>query len=400
MTTGIMTRGAASRRAPGLHFVELRPAPVAPERPVHGKPVFVGFGARSSRVPTASRQVLELTSWEHFCAWVDVPSGGYLDDAVRGFFANGGTGCAVLPVEAGADRLKQPFDDDGVLEDLDDVDLVCVPDAVSAGSDPAVLKGIQSAVLRHCEAMGDRFAILDAAPVARSASGGDGDRIEQLIGQSHWHKTRFGALYFPWLRTGAGGQGLVPPCGHVAGQYARADRRAGVHKAPANEVVEGVVALECALNAAQHGRLNDAGVNCIRSTAGTGIRVYGARTLSGQPDWLYVPVVRLFLALTAWLKYRMDQFVFESHTPELWQAVERAIAAYCRDLMDSGALAGRDAESAYFVKCDAELNPSQARDTGRLVAVVGLAPALPAEFVVVRITHDADGIQVTGVDRS
>ena len=52
-----------------------------------------------------------------------------------------------------------------------------------------------------------------------------------------------GALYYPWLLTSSG-PGSVPPCGHVAGIYARSDAKVGVFKAPANEEVLGVLDLE------------------------------------------------------------------------------------------------------------------------------------------------------------
>ena len=398
-------QGANALRAPGLRFAGAQTQRPAASRPAHGVPLFVGFGKRLPAVPLSAPPVLELSGWEHFRSWVDPLESGFLSSAVKGFFANGGKFCAVLPVlSAGpkpeAQDLMRPFAGGGILEDVGDIDLVCVPDAVArfinAGS---ALQDIQATVLEHCQTMGDRFAILDAGRF-------DGDCLAQVTDQSHWNKTHFGALYFPWLRLDSTKRGEaanrivvppVPPCGHVAGLYARTDARTGVHKAPANEIVEGAVAVDWNLDDEQHGQLNDAGVNCIRSSPGRGIRVWGARTLSGQSGWLYVPVTRLFLALTAWLKNHMDDIVFESHTPELRRRVQRRLAAYCLELMDSGALAGMDPASAFFVKCDAENNPPASRDAGQLVAEVGLAPAIPAEFVVVRITQDANGIAVTGL---
>jgi phage tail sheath protein FI len=320
---------------------------------------------------------------------------------VEGFFANGGQQCAVLPLdeEPGVAAMMRPFAVGGVLDNIADIDVLCVPDAVNAArGSAAALRDIQRAVLQHCEAMGDRFAILDSMPRQQGS-----DPVADAAAQSRWAKSRFGALYFPWLQVDAAphglatAHGLVPPCGHVAGLYARIDARSGAHRAPANEVLADAIALDAVIGDEQHGRLNDLGVNCIRSLPGRGIRVWGARTLSGHSQWRHVPVARLFIGLARWLKSHMDDVVFEAHTPELWQRVQRRLTVRCLELLRSGALAGTDPASAFFVKCDAENNPPDGRDTGRLVADIGLAASTPAEFIVVRITQDADRIAVTGL---
>ena len=415
---------ADAPRWPGLRFEVVQATRPTVERPAHGVPLFVGFGVPKRVFARRAPAALEVSSWEHFEACVGVTEGSFLGAAVKGFFANGGTLCAILPVVAGerggAAALEAAFARDGAAEDVTGIDLVCVPDAVSSLAGPAsALAGVQAAVLAHCEHMGERFALLDVRP---SPGGPDVDGLRAQANrlrtgdvaprhvepdednQDHAHTSLYGALYGPWLHVdvesaaGLRARALasaVPPCGHVAGVYARTDARAGVVKAPANEVLEGAFATEWELSDAEHGALNDAGVNCIRSAQGRGMRVWGARTLSGRSDWLYVPVVRVFLALTRWLEQGLDDIVFESNTPELWQRVERRIGAYCMDLFSAGSLAGSDTSRAFFVKCDAELNPPDHRDAGRLVAAVGLALAVPAEFVVVRIVHDASGIVLT-----
>src|SRR5207302_6934341 len=112
-----------------------------------------------------------------------------------------------------------------------------------------------------------------------------------------------GALYHPWLRTVGGRDAhalswksaFVPPCGHVAGIFARSDTRVGVFKAPANEEIFGVLDLATVIDNSVQDQLNPAGINCLRAFPGRGIRVWGARTISGDPNWRYVNVRRLFL---------------------------------------------------------------------------------------------------------
>ena len=48
---------------------------------------------------------------------------------------------------------------------------------------------------------------------------------------------------------------------------------------------------------------------------------------------------------------------------------------------------GRRADQAFYVKCDAETNPPESIDEGKLVVEVGLAPVKPAEFVIFRISQ-------------
>jgi hypothetical protein len=381
-----------SRYAPGLHFEVAQRGRPGVERPLHGVPLFVGYGSTRSAASRRLPPALDVSSREHLRACFDVPDRGYLSRAIQGFFDNGGSLCAVHVVapDEGPAGLARAFEPRGPLEQVAGIDLVCVPDTFMEPDDGAATANrVQAKLLEHCELMGDRFALLDAVPMKSRAG------LDPLEAQAGDLRSPFGALYFPWLQvepaTASRPALCVPPCGHIAGVYARTDARIGVHKAPANEAVDGVLATQWTLDDAEHRALNDAGVNCIRNLGGRGIRIWGARTLSGHSKWRYVPSARVYLALSRWLQQNLIDVAFESHTPELWRRVEQRIGAYCRNLFDFGALAGRDPASSYYVKCDAELNPPDSRDAGRLIAEVGLAISVPAEFVVVRIVHDASG---------
>jgi hypothetical protein len=305
-------------------------------------------------------------------------SDSYLADAVRGFFENGGRSCYVLRLDPKLqpdEALRRALQ---ALEHLDDVDLVCAPD-VSRALEPVLL---QQAVLEHCDRSGTRFALLD------SLSGGDPlVQRDGLVGTN-------GALYYPWLRTAAGR--LVPPCGHVAGVVARSDARVGVHKAPANEPVAGVLDLEVAVAASTQAALNENGVNALRAFPGRGIRVWGARTLSSDLAWRYVSVRRIFLTAARWIDATMAETLFEPSTEALWARVRLRLTQYFTEQFRRGALVGASPADAFYVRCDDETNPPEVRDRGGVVAEIGLAPALPHEFVVVHIVRDAGGVAVTG----
>jgi hypothetical protein len=285
----------------------------------------------------------------------------------------------------------------GVLDDIDDTDLVCVPDIMMEdirASEETVFD-LQQQVLEYCKDMGERFAILDVLP-------GDLADIEKTMEKSvrHWRELMppEGALYFPWVQVRSlehPGKEWVPPCGHVAGIYARTDARAGFHKAPANEVVEGVLDLQSHISQELHGQLNDIGVNCLRSFARRGIRVWGARTLSGHRQWRYVNVRRIFLSLVRWIEHNMNDLVFEPNNPLLWDRARDRLVGYCSELFRRGALKGRDPAEAFIVKCDGEINPLEVREAGQLICEVGLAPLSPAEFILIRITQTAAGAMLT-----
>ena len=148
-----------------------------------------------------------------------------------------------------------------------------------------------------------------------------------------------------------------PPCGHVAGIYARTDKHTGVFKAPANEVLQGVVDTELRITNQEQDQLNPKGINCIRSFKGRGIRVWGARTLAGEDEqeWLYINVRRLFLTIGRWIDRNMQDILFEPNDFRLRTRISRELTAYCNGLFKQGALKGATASEAFYVKCDIPL---------------------------------------------
>lgn len=383
------------QRAPGVYRREQFGSPRRRDFQT-GVPAFLG------RVKSAAPGVIghpqRLTLWSQYTDHVGTADQEcLLAYAVRGFFQNGGTRCyaVVLKDETEAslrDGLK-------TIEGLD-IDLVCVPDLgaleTKAGEQVQETARLQQIVVEHCERLGDRFAILDSHK---------GDDTESVWTQWAEIDGKNGALYYPWLivagfeQEGKQAGVKVPPCGHVAGVYARTDNARGVHKAPANEVVEGVIDLERHITSLTQNELNPHRVNCIRSFPGRGVRVWGARTLSGHDEWTYVNVRRVFLTAVRWINWNMTDVAFEPHTPKLWARVERELDDYFLDLHRQGALKGRTPDEAYFVKCDAETNPREIIDSGQVVAEIGLAPALPYEFVMVRLIYGASGVSISGPNR-
>jgi phage tail sheath protein FI len=377
-------------QTPGVYREDVFPEP--PPELRTGVPAFLGLASKGKM-----NDPVRLVLWPQFEEQFGLPDkGGFLADAVRGFFENGGRLCYVIRLD------DQPSFEDAlaaglqVLESLDTIDLICVPDLATLTESDTIYR-LQRQVLAHCHKLGDRFAILD------SRRGDDLEKIKKRpdeLRQGGVSGTN-GALYFPWIglgaleKTGRTTVRYVPPCGHVAGVYAACDERVGVHKAPANEELAGVLDLQFNLTEAQQADLNPVGVNCLRAFPGRGIRVWGARTLAEKNSaWTYVNVRRLFLTAGRWIERAVAGVVFEPNDLRLWLRLERELRAYFSDLFQRGALKGGTEEEAFYVKCDAETNPPEVREAGLVVTEIGLAPASPNEFVVVRLIHGASGVTI------
>jgi phage tail sheath protein FI len=374
-------------QTPGIYRQDIFERPLAVLQT--GVPVFLGVAARPSE-----SQIQRLMHWQQFVDQFGAPlADSYLGPAVRGFFANDGQLCYVLGL--GGSTPADLIAGLAQIAAADMIDLVCAPDIMrpaqpGADLDPRAVRAMQKALLDHCAQQGNRFAILDALP------GGD---PRGVLAQRTALSGSDGGLYYPWVGIAEGvGQTprFVPPCGHVAGVFSRSDRATGVHKAPANELLAEVIDLERDLTNADQAGLNHAGVNCIRSFPGRGIRVWGARTLSGESAWTYINVRRLFLTAGRWIERNLIGMSFEPNSPRLWARIERELKGYFQQLYERGALHGASPEEAFYVKCDGETNPLEVRDQGVVATEIGLAPGLPAEFVVVRIIHGASGAMIIG----
>jgi hypothetical protein len=252
-------------------------------------------------------------------------------------------------------------------------------------------------MLSHCQKMGERFAILDSPRGAETGKGAN--RIEEWPDNFRLAPySKYGALYYPWLREKAadfsGRDLFVPPSGHVAGVYARVENREGVGRAPANEPLDGVVEFEFCLTDAAQSILNPKGVNCLRSFPGRGLLVWGARTLSPDPLWRYVSVRRLALSIIKQILVNLRWTVFEPNDAALWRKIVATLTTYMRDLFRRGALAGAKPEEAFFVKCDAETNTPDIVAAGQAVTQIGFAPARPAEFIYVTIKRTTESVSV------
>ena len=263
------------------------------------------------------------------------------------------------------------------FEDIEDISIVAAPGL--AGLDSTGAKAGILHLQSHVERMRYRVAIIDS-------------RKAQSIGEVRQFRAGFDskhmAFYYPWIKILdpiTRKEIVLPPSGFVAGIYARNDIERAVWKAPANEVVNGAIGFELMLNKAQQEVLNPEGINCFRYFEGRGMRLWGARTMSSDPEWKYVNVRRYFAYLERSIDKGTQWAVFEPNGERLWANVRRTIEDFLLNEWQMGALLGDKPEKAYFVRCDRSTMTQNDLDNGRLVCQIGVAPLKPAEFVIFRI---------------
>ncbi len=253
--------------------------------------------------------------------------------------------------------------------------------AIPGITDPEVIVSLTA----HCENLKSRVAVFDMPK--------DMYKTKDLIEYRGIIDSSYAAMYHPWIQVfdrSSNKSDFVPPSGAVMGIYSRTDINRGVHKAPANEIVF-CTGLKVNYTKAEQDILNPEGINLIRAIPGQGIRVWGARTASGNTAFKYVNVRRLFIYVEESIKANTNWVVFEPNDATLWQRVSLTISSFLDSMWRTGMLAGASPSEGYFV----EIGPStMSRDdimNGRLICNIGIAPSRPAEFVIFRVTqHTAE----------
>ncbi|HEX8980073.1 MAG TPA: phage tail sheath subtilisin-like domain-containing protein [Parasulfuritortus sp.] len=288
-------------------------------------------------------------------------------------------------MEADADDVSIKATGLEALGEIDDIAIVALPDAGTLDGDDAIVDAT-GRLIAHAEKYRYRIAVVD---------GKENSSISEIRDYRGKFDSKYAALYHPWIEIldplvpavpGVPPQKLtLPPSGFVCGIYARSDIERGVHKAPANEIVRGLTRFEININKARQDVLNPEGVNCLRFFEGRGNRVWGARTMSSDPEWKYVNVRRLFIYVEHSIDKATQWAVFEPNNERLWANIRSMVEDFLYVLWRDGALIGAKPEEAYFVRCDRTTMTQNDLDNGRMICLVGIAPSRPAEYVIFRI---------------
>lgn len=245
-------------------------------------------------------------------------------------------------------------------------------------------------LVAHCENQQNRFAVLDVPQ--------DKVKVADILEYREIVDSTYAAMYHPWVQVFdpiTKKPCFVPPSGSVAGVYSRTDVTRGVHKAPANEIVQ-CTGLSVGYNSGEQDILNPAGVNLLRALPGQGIRVWGARTASSNASFKYVNVRRLFIYVEQSIKAATNWVVFEPNNSSLWARVQMTVSSFLENMFRAGMLAGETPAEAFFV----DIGPNtMSRDdimNGRLICEIGIAPSRPAEFVIFRVTQFTSDAEAGG----
>lgn len=358
------------------------PAPRSPIEPVPTDvAAFVGTAARG-----LLDEPVEVGSWREFSALFGGAAPGCgLPYAVSDFLANGGRRAVVLRVPgtgaATAEALVgRPEEGLHALERALPFSLLALPPA-DGDVDPAAA----AAAYEWCVAQ--RVMLLLDGPTAWTSAEDVPARPGTAVGASGPDV----AVYWPRLRQSdplnPGSRRLGSVVGAVAGVIARTDRRHGPWKAPAGRdgVVVGIDGLAAMVDQPDVALLNPRGVNTLREFPGLGVQVWGARTLSEDPEWRYLPVRRLALLVEESLRRGLAWAVFAAADESTWSAVRSLCTDFLVDLWRRGAFPGDTPSEAFWVRCGRDTMTQSDIAAGRLTVVVGLAPLRPAEFTTLRL---------------
>jgi hypothetical protein len=313
-----------------------------------------------------------------------------------------------------------------LLEEIEEVAIVAIPDAVMTSDAPLVAPPValppctpppdpeavlppdptgvptplspddrltlQMLMIEQCERLNYRVALIDPPAGLQPQQMSLWPSAQGLVNQS----ARFAALYYPWLSVPdplglPGANRLVPPSGHVAGVYAQTDLRVGVQHPPANVALVSVSDVAQEISDLQNGLLNPRSVNAIRAFPGRGIRVWGARSLAADAKWRFIHIRRLVSAIEETVQRSSRWATFEINNTALRQALKHSLTVLLEGIWAKGGLLGSKPSDGFYVKCDEINNPQAVIDAGQVICEVGVAVAAPMEFIVFQIRQDVTG---------
>lgn len=321
-----------------------------------------------------------VTSWDGFKNnFGDIQDGNQvLARAVSGFFNNGGARCWVIRFAPAQTALPLVDAQSGLsaFNDIDDIALVAIPGAT--GDD------VRTAILDHCE-NASRFAILDGSPTTTLTKAAIRGSVSD---SSH------GAIYYPWIDTGAtdddGQPVYLPPSGHVAGVHARVEAERGVQRSTVRQALRGAVGIQTPVSAEEQTGLQADHINVVGPYK-SNIVLGAAFTLAANEDaeWRYAHTRRAYDYLRRSIDEGTQWVADEQNDPTLWAQIARNVTAFLTSAWSSGVLVGATSDEAFYVRCDETTNTSEIINLGQVVTEIGVALMKPAEFVVFRLTQQA-----------
>ena len=256
--------------------------------------------------------------------------------------------------------------------------VIAAPGVIYANDNTTV-----NSLISMVETRGDAIAVVDLANY--------GATVTTVTSEAAELNTSYGAAYWPWLQVGSEtGKNVFVPAGTVIpGVYAFTDRSSAPWFAPAGLVrggIPGVLQAERKVTKAQRDDLYDGKVNPIATFPGTGVAVFGQKTLQTKASALdRVNVRRLLIELKKFFSDVAKTLVFEQNTI----ATRNRFLATVNPYMES--VVQRQGLFAFRVVMDETNNTNDVIDRNQLVGQIFIQPAKTAEFVVLDFTIEPTG---------
>ena len=240
-----------------------------------------------------------------------------------------------------------------------------------------------SSFISLAESRGDCIAVVDLV--------GYGEVVTNVTGQAASLNSSYAATYWPWLQIkSATGRNEWTPAGAVIpGVYAFTDASSAPWFAPAGLVrggIGGVIQAERKLTKGDRDTLYSAKVNPIATFPGSGISVFGQKTLQTKASALdRVNVRRLLIELKKFIGDQAKNLVFEQNTIATRNKFLATVNPYLESVVQ------RQGLYAYRVVMDDTNNTADVVDRNQLVGQVFIQPAKTIEFVVLDFTIEPTG---------
>ena len=238
-------------------------------------------------------------------------------------------------------------------------------------------------VISLAETRGDCIAVVDLHTY--------GATVGNVTGKAALLNSSYAASYWPWLQTAsANGKNVwVPASTVIPGIYAFTDGAAAPWYAPAGLVrggIPGVIQAERKLTRNDRDSLYDGKVNPIATFPGTGIAVFGQKTLQTKASALdRVNVRRLLIDLKKFIGDQAQNLVFEQNTI----TTRNKFLAAVNPFLDS--VVQRQGLYAYRVVMDDSNNTADVVDRNQLVGQIFIQPAKTAEFIILDFVVEPTG---------
>ena len=246
---------------------------------------------------------------------------------------------------------------------------------------------IHSAMLRMARSRGDLVSILSLPEHFQSQHAIEyKNRLISKAPKGDFRLLSYGAIYHPWL-VGLQHEAkplTVPPDGLACGVIAQRSIRRGAWVAPANIVVQDVVALTQTFNRDETVRLFEEQINLLTADS-RGFIVFNAVTLGGDEELKLLNVRRLLILLRRLALREGMEATFDPNDESTRRLIERIFERTLTDLYTHGAFSGDTPDKAFRVIVNESNNTRQGIDQGRLIIDVKVAPSQPLKFLTIRL---------------